>query len=143
LVHFGRQQIVLATSERSLLTVLLPARDLRDTLAPNLLDAARRLLLALEIPPHTVSREIAAMQPIAYAKAVNRSVLGSMNEFAFQLSVYLERTSEDALELALRFSRTPMSAIGVKSHLGFPRDVARELLAGQYAANHGWCFRGI
>ena len=30
LARFGRNQIVLATSERSLLTVLLPARQLRE-----------------------------------------------------------------------------------------------------------------
>jgi hypothetical protein len=133
LVLYGRKQIVLATSERSLLTVLLPARDLSDTLVPNLLTAVAQLLIALEIPPDVVNREIGAMQPVAFGKGANRSVLGSLNQFAFELGIYLERTSEDALEFALRFSRTSMSAIGVRSHLGFPRDVARGLLAAQYA----------
>jgi len=134
LVRFGQQQIVMATSERSLLTVLLPARELRQSLVPNLQSAVQRLLIALGVSPDTVSREIAAMQPAAFASAVNRRVLGSMNEFVWQLGAYLDRTG-DALELARELSDTPMSAVGSKSLLGVPADVARELLAAQYAAS--------
>jgi hypothetical protein len=134
LVRFGRQQVVMATSERSLLTVLLPARDLRQSLVPNLQRAVQQLLTVLGIPPDTVSREIAAMQPTAFASAVNRRVLGSMNDFAWQLGAYLSRI-DDALELARRLSDTPMSAVGSKARLGIPAEVARELLAARYAAS--------
>ena len=58
LVRFGRQQVVMATSERSLLTVLLPARDLRQSLVPNLQSAVQQLLTVLGIPPEAVSREL-------------------------------------------------------------------------------------
>ena len=71
LVNFGRPQVVLATSERSLLTVLLPARELRTTLEANLVSAVRQLLIAFEIPISAVNREIDAMQPMAYGKATN------------------------------------------------------------------------
>ena len=134
LVHFGRQQVVMATSERSLLTVLLPARELRQSLVPNLQSAAEQLLIALGIPPDTVNREIAAMQPTAFASAVNRRVLGSMNDFAWQLGAYLDRTN-DALELAQYLCDTPMSAVGSRYRLGIPADVARELLSAHYAAS--------
>jgi hypothetical protein len=117
----------MATSERSLLTVLLPARELRSSLAPNLRLAVRNLLAALDVPTDAVRREIAAMEPVTLAKAVNRRVIGSINEFAYQLFAYIEETS-DPLELALRLSDTPMSAIGVKSTYGIPMDVARQLL---------------
>lgn len=132
LVRFGRQQVVMATSERSLLTVLLPARDLRQSLVPNLQRAVQELLTLLGVPRDTIDREIAAMQPAAFASAVNRRVLGSMNEFAWQAGAYLDRTG-DALELARQLSDTPMSAVGSKSRLGIPADVARELLAAHYA----------
>ncbi len=134
LAHFGRQQVVMATSERSLLTVLLPARDLRQSLVPNLQRSVQQLLTILGVPPDTVSREIAAMQPTAFASAVNRRVLGSMNEFGWQIGAYLGQT-DDALELARRLSDTPMSAVGSKARYGIPREVARELLAAHYA---GW-----
>jgi len=114
--------------------VLLPARDLRDSLVPNLQRAVQQLLTVLGVPQGTVNREIAAMQPAAFASAVNRRVLGSMNEFAWQAGAYLDRT-DDALELARQLSDTPMSAVGSKSRLGIPADVARELLAAHYAAS--------
>jgi hypothetical protein len=130
LVNFGRQQVVLATSERSLLTVLLPARELRATLESNLVRAVQQLLVALEIPAIAIAREIAAMRPMAYAKAVNRRVLGSINEFVFQLGAY-QYGAEDTLGLALRLADTPMSALGSKSRYGIPSETAHELLAGE------------
>jgi hypothetical protein len=45
LVRFGRSEFAVATSERSLLTVLLAARGLRAGLAPNLRAAVGRSLL--------------------------------------------------------------------------------------------------
>jgi hypothetical protein len=128
LIQIGRQQIVMATSERSLLTVTFPARELRQTLVPNLQSGERQLLVALEVSDRIVSRELEAMQTTSFARATNRRVLGSMNDFAYQLGFYMERTG-DALELALRLSDTPMSAIGTKSNLEVPRAVACQLLA--------------
>jgi hypothetical protein len=132
LIRLGHQQVVMATSERSLLTVLLPARELRRTIAPNLRVAVRDLLVALEIPLDAVKREIVAMEPIAFGNAVNRRVIGSINEFAYQLDAYVGDTS-DPLGLALRLCETPMSAIGSKSNYGIPKDIARELLNAPYS----------
>ena len=127
--RFGHRQIVLATSERSLLTVLLPARQLRETIQSSFLAAVAELLTALQVPPHVLTRELEALQPISFAAASNRKVIGSMNEFVWQLGSYLSRTS-DPLELSLQLSETPMSAVGSKSSYGVPREVAQELLMG-------------
>jgi len=127
LIQFGRLQLVMATSERSLLTVLVPARELQKTLKPNLLVAVQTLLLALRLPAVAVNDEIASMLPISYGRAGNRRVLGSMNDFAVQAAAYLERT-DDLLVLALQLSDTPMSAIGSNSGYGYPREVACQLL---------------
>lgn len=135
LIRLGPQQVVMATSERSLLTVLLPANELRRTVASNLRLAVRDLLIALEIPLDAVQREIALMDPTAFGNAVNRRVIGSINEFAYQLDAYVGDTS-DPLELALKLCETPMSAIGAGpgsgSSYGIPKDIARELLSGPY-----------
>jgi hypothetical protein len=131
LIRVGPQQVVMATSERSLLTVLLPAEELRRTVASHLRLALRDLLVALEIPLDAVQREIALMDPIAFGNAVNRRVIGSMNDFAYQLDAYVGETS-DPLELALKLCETPMSAIGSQSSYGIPKDIARELLSGPY-----------
>lgn len=127
LARFGTQQIVLATSERTLLTVLLPARRLRESIEINFQSAVAELLVALRVPMHIVRHELTAMQPISFAVATNRRVVGSINEFVWQLENYMTST-HDSLSLSLHLSDTPMSAIGSKSNLGFPREVAWSLL---------------
>lgn len=127
LARFGHQQIVLATSERSLLTVLLAARQLRTSIEINFQAAVAELLRALQLPTQIVSREMAAMQPISFAAASNRRVIGSMNEYVWQLGSYLTRT-DDPLELSLQLNETPMSAVGSKSNYGIPAEVARDML---------------
>jgi len=128
LVRFGRQELAMATSERSLLTVLLPAHGLRENIAPNLRAAVGALLEALGIAPEAVAQELAAMESVAFGRATNRRVLGSMNDFAFHVSLYLKR-GEDFLRISRELAGTPMSAIGEKrGHYGFPQDVAREAL---------------
>ena len=127
LARFGHQQIVLATSERSLLTVLLPARQLRESIEISFQAALAELLAALQLPAPIVSRELEAVQPISFAAASNRRVIGSMNEYVWQLGSYLTRTG-DPLELSLQLNKTPMSAVGSKSNYGFPDEVARDLL---------------
>lgn len=83
LIRSGHNQFVLATSERSLLALLLPAKELREKLAPNLKAALCTLLESLGIWREAIHREIAAMAPVTFGRATNRRVLGSMNDFAF------------------------------------------------------------
>ena len=126
LIRLGPNQKVMAISERSLLTVLLPARDLRRTLAHNLRRSIRDLLVALDIPLDAVHGEITSMNRVVYANAVDRRVLGSINEIAYQLDAYEGNTS-NPLELALRLCETPISSVGS------PRNIARELLTLPYS----------
>jgi hypothetical protein len=85
-------------------------------------------LESLDVPREAVAREIAAMEPVAFGRATNRRVLGSMNDLAFQASVQLAR-GDDLLTISRRLADTPMSAIGTKrGYYGYPREVARELL---------------
>lgn len=129
LVRFGRPEFAIATSERSLLTVLFPARGLRTMLAPNLRAALAPLLEVLGVSSEAIGRELAAMEPVVFGRATTRRVLGSMNDLAFQASVHLAR-GDDLPTVARRLAETPMSAIGPKRwQLGYPEDMARELLA--------------
>ena len=107
--------------------MLLPARQLRESIEISFHAAVAELLAALQLPAQIVSRELAAAQPISFAAASNRRVIGSMNEYVWQLGSYLTRTG-DPLELSLQLNNTPMSAVGSKSSYGFPDEVARELL---------------
>ncbi len=133
LVRFGRSEFAIATSERSLLTMLLPARELRVSLVPNLCKSLRLLLERLDVPDGQVSRELDAMQPASFARATNRRVLGSMNDLAFQASHHLAH-GDDLAAVAERLAHTPLSAIGEgPGHLDFPDMRARALLAARVA----------
>lgn len=133
LVRFGHSEFAIVTSERCLLTMLLPARELRASLVPNLHASLRGLLERLGVPQERIDLELAAMHPVSFARATNRRVLGSMNDFAFQARHYLAR-GDDLITVADRLADTPMSAIGEGAgHLGFPAMLARALLAGGVA----------
>jgi hypothetical protein len=133
LVRFGRLQLILATSERSLLTLILPAKELRESLEYRIQVGLRAVLSALDVPHAAIDREVGEMQFFMYSKASNRSVLSSMNQLAFDLSHALD-DGFDATALAVKLSDTPMTALGGAGQwkdFGVPRDVARDLLTGQ------------
>ena len=54
-----------------MLTMLLPARELRTSLVPNLCTSLRSLLERLDVPPEWVSRELAVMQPVSFASSLS------------------------------------------------------------------------
>src|SRR5260221_12073486 len=108
LARFGHQQIVIATSERSLLTVLLPARQLRESIEISFQAAVAELLAALQLPAQIVTRELAAAQPMWFAPASNLRVSGSMNGNAGEPARYLPREGV-ALELSLQSHKSHMS----------------------------------
>ncbi|MHB8812089.1 MAG: DUF6933 domain-containing protein [Steroidobacteraceae bacterium] len=76
LVRFGRAEFAIATSERCLLTMLLPARQLRTSLVPNLQASLRSLLERLGVAEEQVSRELGAMQPVSFARALFAAGVG-------------------------------------------------------------------
>ena len=81
LLNFGPTRLVLCQSERSLLPVILPARN-RDFPA-EFGSALSRILLALGIPVQQVHAEVEATRDIQFAKTRSRQVLGVMNDCAF------------------------------------------------------------
>jgi hypothetical protein len=128
LYHFGKLQVVMASSERSLLSVVFPARELRRTLEENLRTGLHEVLLALGVDHALIHRELKEMETMAYSSASNRRVIGSMNELSMHLGLELERTG-DPVALALYLAHIPMFALkgsGADTH-PFPDIVAREL----------------
>lgn len=111
LVRVGRQQVVLAVSDRTLLPVVVPAKEARALVA-RLAQALEPVLMSLDLPADEVIAECRAMQQATIGRTANRRVLGSLNELAFQLEGgllgMLERT---LLEHSLWLARTPMKVI--------------------------------
>ena len=114
LQFFGRRQLVLAVSARTLLPVLLPARNVRD-LPTALPDAVARMLLALGVPRTAVATECAEMKDAVIAKTNDRRVLGSMNDFARMLDGWLPPGRDDLIDAALDLARAPCGPIGMDS----------------------------
>jgi hypothetical protein len=84
LLTVDRQPLVLAVSEKSLLAVVLPARDLRN-LSRHFLRAVRERLERIGVGEEAIEREMACLSPLAYAATRSRSVLGSITDFVFHL----------------------------------------------------------
>ena len=128
LIYVGRVQMVMATSERTLLTVLLPAVDLRKSLVPNLCEAVLLLLQELGIDPVRAATEVGAMREVRIGRTESRSVLASMNDLSRMLE-WDVRDGRPPMEIMLRLAEIPMTGVMVKegSH-GFPDDATRKLL---------------
>lgn len=121
LVYEGREQLVLCVSERSLLPVVVPAREAR-TLVPRFQDAFAELLVLLGISTADIERERAEMADARIGRTASRTILGSMNDFRHMLSYRPPGTS--LLQVSRQLAEAPCGPIGMRS----PSDVTPELL---------------
>lgn len=96
--------LVMATSERSLLTVLLPAVNRKKSLVPNLCEATALLLGHIGVDAQRAAREIEAMREVQFGRTESRSILGSMNDLSRSLEWYLQGGIVP-IEAMLRFRR--------------------------------------
>jgi Domain of unknown function (DUF6933) len=126
LIYWGQRQFILCTSDRSLLSVVLPAEDAKRTLIASLPTSVGVLLTAIAVPASHIRQELDAMHESGVGKPSSRSVLGSMNDLASGLLYRLDDEPHSTLEqLALDLAETPCSPLGYDS----PRERARRLLA--------------
>lgn len=111
LIRVGRTQLVLAVSERTLLPVVLEAKD-SGTLIRRLADALGPLLIEIGVLDEAVAAERASMTEWVVGKTASRRVLGSLNDLAFQLKVGLEhRPHRTLMEHSLWLAKTPLKVI--------------------------------
>lgn len=115
LLNCGTQRYVLCQSERTLLPVILPARN--ESFPAQFGLSLQRVPDALGVPSRSVGPEISAANEIQIARTRSRHVLGTMNDFAFNAQVYLAHALSDdpALEAALKLAEMPSKPIGYDS----------------------------
>lgn len=118
-VVIGRQHLVLAVNDTTLLPVVWPIAPAKTAL-PRFAAAAGDVLLAMGIDRQRVLAEAAAMSDVAVGPTNNRRVLGTMNDFAWLMEAYVVGRSLTAVALLL--AEAPCSPIGMRS----PIDVASE-----------------
>ena len=89
LVYTRPEQLVLCMNERSLLVVLLPAKDFRNV-GPQFRSEVVSLLTRIGVPPAGIAAEERAMGEVAFGPTASRKVLGCLNEAMFAFSYELD-----------------------------------------------------
>jgi hypothetical protein len=87
-IVIARQPLLLLASEKSLLSILTPARDVKG-LPERLTEVVAARLRRLGIDEAVVAAEIRAMSTVVVGKTTDRSVTGQMVDFAKHLTYYL------------------------------------------------------
>lgn len=125
--QIGPKRLILLMSGASRLPVVMHARDVAN-LGRNFPDALGAVLSAIGAPAATVDAEVERSRQFVYSTTDSRSVLGSLNDFAFMAQHRARNVAEiDVVEMAVALSGTPIIAM----KFGFPRDVTLKLLAAQ------------
>ncbi len=116
LLNVDRHRLVICTSERTLLTVVVPIKD-SGRLRERLRDAVGDLLITVGVPPTVSMAEIAGMETMPFGSTANRSVLGSMNDFVLQAEHYFYAATETVYlnELELFLAETPCKPLGYRN----------------------------
>jgi hypothetical protein len=131
-----RKPLLLLVSSRSLISLLIPARDARN-LPTRLADLVARRLRRMGIAPKLVEREVAAMSPVHVAKTVDRSVVGILVDFAAMIPYHLERGGWDETTLPFverKLAKNPCFAGRAGDGTVFPEKATPALLASRWDA---------
>jgi hypothetical protein len=133
-ISIDRRPLLILVSSRSLLPILLPARDVRS-LPERLAEVVARRLQRLHLPSRIIEAEVRAMAPVVVAPTEDRSVLGILVEFAKAVPFYLEPGSWDESTLPFveaRLGETPCHAGGREEDVIFPEKAAPAILARRW-----------
>jgi antitoxin component of MazEF toxin-antitoxin module len=123
----NRTPLVLAISERSLLSVVLPGAPF-NSLVIRFPSALAQLLHALTIPEDQVAAEVASMSSLTIAATASRQLVGCLTQYAFELSSHFYYEPQATLvERQIWLSDNISSAIRYSA----PHELARELLAAR------------
>lgn len=121
LIHAPRVQVVLLVSERTLLPIVVPAKEAR-TLLPRFRLALADMLHRLGVRPSIIDREIQEMGDVVVGKTRSRTVLGSMNDF-IRMTKFHPWPPRSLPELSLELACAPCGPIGMESPDRFTRDL--------------------
>ncbi|MDH5804430.1 MAG: hypothetical protein OEZ54_04530 [Gemmatimonadota bacterium] len=128
------QPLLLMVSSLSLLAIITPARDVKhlpDRLSTVVVDR----LLRLGIAPNLCQAEAEAMNPVQVGPTRDRSVLGSMVDFAKTIPYHLPVDAWDEINIRgveRRLAETPCRlAVNFEDTI-FPEDMAPRLLKAKW-----------
>jgi hypothetical protein len=123
-----RPQVALFVNEVTRLPVLV-AMAPAASVVTRLVDQAAVLFARLGLDRRFIATERDAMSDHRLAKTASRSVVGSMNDFAFLAAAHrADGEADDLLALSLRLAHTPCGPLRAGS--GFPDLEVRAMVEG-------------
>jgi hypothetical protein len=124
-IVLDRKQFIMCVSSKPRLAVILEAAPYA-TFPDRLSDAVTELLKAIGVTDANIQNERSQMDQFVLAKTINKSILGTLNDYRQQLEavVHYDRLDlNDTLKLSLYLSKT----ISLALPEGYPRDAALKL----------------
>ena len=108
-LRMGRSHALIFISERSRLPVLIPIRD-ANRLPSVFPDAVCQMLALVGVPDTDIADERARMSEVSFGRTRSRSLLGTLNDFAFMIgtSPSLPAKEQSLEEMARFLARTPI-----------------------------------
>ncbi len=131
-----RKPLLLMASSRSLISILIPATDVR-TLPARLPTLVAQRLRRMRIPDRLIATEVAAMSPVGVAKTADRSVVGILVDFGMMIPYHLERGAWDETTLPFveaKLAKNPCFAGRPDGNTIFPEQATPALLALKWDA---------
>ena len=127
-VVINRRQLILASNTKSRLGLVVTAAPY-FTFPERLPIAIAELLHSFGISKNSVEHELSEMRDIRLVKTLDRSTMGTLNEYAFHLQ-YLMRTSVGDSENLLAVSRKLSDIPSLVLEGTWPEMVTRNLFEG-------------
>jgi len=136
-VVVARQPLLLLVSSTSLLPMVVPARDVRSL--PDRLPAlVETRLHRLGMHADLIAAELRSMVPVVTATTVDRSILGTLNDFAKAMPYYLDSVTPGPKSLAgleAWLEQTPCHSASIGDRVVFPDRKAPEVLGTKWLAD--------
>ena len=129
-----RQPLLLLVSEKSLLAMLTPARNVK-TLPDRLREMVAGRLQRLSVEENLIRAEVNAMDVVCVGRTRDRSVTGQMVDLAKSVPYYLPVDGWDISTLhsaEFRLSETPCRSSRQHAEVIFPYETAVRLLKEQW-----------
>ena len=125
-ILFSRpQHLVLCLSERTLLPVVVPAKNF-PALPHRLQLGLQEVLESLGIPGSLITAELDRMAAMHFAPTANRRVLGALNDFMYHFEVEHEMSPDSSLlDRALSLAEMPTKVL----EYGSAGEATRELFS--------------
>jgi hypothetical protein len=138
ILQIGRRQYLLFISERSRLPVVIPIREAKH-LEAVFAEAVCDVLAAVGVGAADIAADRAKMSGIAFGRTNNRSLLGTLNDFAFMAQQGSGNLAEpESPEELMRFlSQTPILPLDRASPIDLTRTAFEVALRNRSSPTDG------